>query len=274
MLFPTLRIPTPATPGLSLDDCLRQTETILSANADRIAGVIVEPLVQAAAGILVHPRGYLSRLRQLTERLGLLLIADEIAVGFGRLGTLFACEQEDVAPDILILSKGLTGGYLPLAATLTTEEIYEAFLGDPWSGRTFYHGHTYTGNPLACAAALASLTLLEENQVLLNARRIERVLSEELTADNSAPWMRHVGAIRHRGTMAGIDLALDPAEQTPFPPERRAGHTVMLACRDRGVILRNIGDTVVLYPAPAMPVELVRELCGAVRESLADEFLA
>ncbi len=269
LLFPTLRIPTPSMPGLALDDCLRQTEAILSANADRIAGVIVEPLVQAAAGILVHPPGYLRGLRQLTERLGLLLIADEIAVGFGRLGTLFACEQEDVHPDIMILSKGLTGGYLPLAATLTTEEIYEAFLGDPWAGRTFYHGHTYTGNPLACAAALASLTLLEEDQVLLNARRIERVLAEELTADDSAPWMRHVGAFRHRGTMVGIDLALDPAKQTPFPPERRAGHAVMLACRDRGVILRNIGDTVVLYPAPAMPVGLVRELCQTVREALA-----
>ena len=152
LVFPTLRVPTPAAAGLSLDDCLSQTEAVLSENADRIAGFVIEPLVQAAAGILVHPPGYLRAILELTRRLGILLIADEIAVGFGRTGTLFACEQENVSPDILILSKGLTGGYLPLAATLATDEIHDAFLGDPWAGRAFYHGHTYTGNPLACAA--------------------------------------------------------------------------------------------------------------------------
>jgi|GEM_PF-458022 len=261
LMFPALRVPTPATPGLSLEACLAETENILTEHAHRIAGFMIEPLVQAAAGILVHPPGYLHAIRELTQRLGILLIADEIAVGFGRLGTLFACEQEQVSPDMLIVSKGLTAGYLPLAATLVTDDIYNAFLGDPWQGRTFYHGHTYTGNPLACAVALASLRRIESQQVLNNARQIEQVLSTEL-ATLAAQW-----PVRHKGTMVGIDL-IDSTSREPFPIEERMGHRVTLACRERGVIVRNIGDTLVLIPAPAMPVELVRELCHSVQDAI------
>lgn len=263
LMFPALRLPSPATPGLSLEACLAETERLLSAQADRIAGVIVEPLVQAAAGIRVHPPEYLKRLREITQRLGLLLIADEIAVGFGRLGTLFACEQEAVSPDILILSKGLTGGYLPLAATLTTEEIYTAFLGDPWAGKTFYHGHTYTGNPLACAAARASLRLIEERDVLGNAHRIERCLQEHAITWRTLP---HVAEVRQRGTMVGIEVMRDPG--APFPAERRMGHQLTLACRERGVIVRNIGDVLVLVPAPAMPLALVEQVADTVTAAL------
>jgi adenosylmethionine-8-amino-7-oxononanoate aminotransferase len=287
LMFPALRVPTPATPGLSLDECLAQTETLLSQHAERIAGFVIEPLVQAASGILVHPPGYLRAIRELTQRLGVLLIADEIAVAFGRVGTLFACEQEGVSPDVLILSKGLTGGYLPLAATLVTDEIYNAFLGEPWAGRTFYHGHTYTGNPLACAAALASLRLIESNGVLENAQRISQVIARRLSGGreppNSAltvepprnlPSPRNPGAyaprsgrvvVRHKGAMVGIEL-------TGFPPEHRIGHQVTLACRQRGVIVRNIGDVVVLMPAPAMPIELVERLCNVVTEAI-DELM-
>lgn len=261
LMFPALRVPTPATPGLLLEQCLTETEAILSQHADRIAGFIIEPLVQAAAGILVHPPGYLRAIRELTTRLGILLMADEIAVGFGRLGTLFACEQEDVSPDMLIVSKGLTAGYLPLAATLVTDDIYNAFLGDPWQGRTFYHGHTYTGNPLACAVALASLRRIESHHVLNNARQIEHVLAHELTAIAARL------PLRQRGTMVGIDL-IDLETREPFPPEERMGHRVTLACRERGVIVRNIGDTLVLMPAPAMPLDLVRELCQTVCDAL------
>jgi adenosylmethionine-8-amino-7-oxononanoate aminotransferase len=259
LMFPALRVPSPATPGLSLDSCLSQTEEMLSRHAERIAGFVLEPQVQAAAGILVHPPGYLRGVRELTTKFGILLIADEIAVGFGRLGTLFACEQEAVSPDMLILSKGLTGGYLPLAATLVTDDIYQAFLGEPWAGRTFYHGHTYTGNPLACAAALASLRLIEQNGVLENAQRIERVLAE---AFRSLP---HGCTVRHRGTMVGIDLR--HSDGSPFPSQERIGHRVTLACRERGVMVRNIGDTLVLMPAPAMPVERAQKLCTAVCEA-------
>ncbi len=266
LMFPTLRVPSPATPGLSLDDCLQQTSTILSQHAGNIAGFIVEPLVQAAAGILVHPPGYLRAVREMTQELGILLIADEIAVGFGRTGTLFACEQEGVSPDLLILSKGLTGGYLPLAATLATEEIYAAFLGEPWAGRTFFHGHTYTGNPLACAAALASLRLIEENRVLDNVQRIAQLLQSEFHPGDSRTRNRVL--IRHKGAMLGIELLQNAQELTPFSPQQRIGHEVVLECRRRGVIVRNIADVIVLMPAPAMPVDLVAELCRVVRESV------
>ncbi len=239
-----------------------ELEKLLELHHETLAGVVIEPLVQAAAGIKVEASGFLKRARELTRRFDTLLIADEIAVGFGRTGTLFACEQEEVAPDILILSKGLTGGYLPLSATLVTDEIYEAFLGDPWLGRTFYHGHTYTGNPLACAAALASIRLIDENQVLKNVKQLEELLQREL-----APLKSHanVKEIRQKGIMVGIELAL---EDNPFPAELRIGHQVTLECRRRGVVLRNIADVIVLMPAPAIPEHLVMQLCEVVRESI------
>jgi adenosylmethionine---8-amino-7-oxononanoate aminotransferase len=241
-----------------------ELEKLLEVHHERLAGVVIEPLVQAAAGIKVQASGFLKRARELTRRFDTLLIADEIAVGFGRTGTLFACEQEEVDPDILILSKGLTGGYLPLAATLVTDEIYEAFLGDPWLGRTFYHGHTYTGNPLACAAALASMRLIDENQVLKNAEMLERVLRQEL---GLLKGHANVKEIRQKGAMVGIELGLN---STAFPAELRIGHRVTLACRKRGVVLRNIADVIVLMPAPAMPEQLVTELCQVVRESIVE----
>ncbi len=276
LMFPALRVPAPASTQESgdrrqeeedLTRAIDRLERTLAENAHRIAGFVIEPLVQAAAGILVHPTGFLKRVRDLTRQYRIPLIADEIAVGFGRTGTMFACEQEAVTPDIMILSKGLTGGYLPLAATLVTDEIYDAFLGDPWTGKTFYHGHTYTGNPLACAAALASLRLIDENNIIANARRNEELLRSELASLCEHP---HVAEIRQKGTMAGIELVQDRASLKPFPPERRMGHAVTLACRARGVILRNIGDVIVLMPAPAMPGELVLELCRVVNEAIAD----
>lgn len=263
LMFPVLRVPSPTSPGLALEECLAQTEALLTTHAERIAGFVIEPLVQAAAGILVHPPGYLRAIREMTARLGILLIVDEIAVGFGRTGTLFACDQEHVRPDLMILSKGLTGGYLPLAATLATDEIYNAFLGAPWSGRTFYHGHTYTGNPLACAAALASLRLIDEHHVLKNVSRMTDVLCEELRFDHR--FAEQV-SVRQKGMMVGIELRRN--ETTSFPPEYRVGHQVTLECRKRGVILRNIGEVVVVMPAPAMPEELVRRLAITVRESI------
>lgn len=252
----------PERESAELERWLHELERLLKEHQGTIAGVLIEPLVQAAAGIQVQAAGFLKRVRDLTQQHDTLLIADEIAVGFGRTGTLFACEQEGVTPDILILSKGLTGGYLPLAATLVTDEIYNAFLGDPWAGRTFYHGHTYTGNPLACAAALASLRLIEESHLLQNAQRMAVVLQQEL---QSLKCHESVREIRQKGTMVGIELANGDA---PFAPEMRVGHQVTLSCRKRGVILRNIADVIVLMPAPAMPEPLVIELCMTVRDSI------
>lgn len=246
----------------NFEQAARDLDRLLEQHQGKIAGVVIEPLVQAAAGIKVHANGFLQQVRDLTRKHDTLMIADEIAVGFGRTGTLFACEQEAVSPDIMILSKGLTGGYLPLAATLVTDPIYEAFLGDPTAGRTFYHGHTYTGNPLACVAALASLKLFDEHNVLANVRRLTELMQSELAPLKSHP---HVVEVRQKGVMIGIELRHPDAR---FPVEQRVGHKVTLACRRRGVILRNIADVIVMMPAPAMSEELATELCRVVKDSI------
>jgi adenosylmethionine-8-amino-7-oxononanoate aminotransferase len=273
LLFDTLTVPAPVAfrhpRGVSdqewLEHCEEELERVLRAHQDRIAGVVIEPLVQGAAGILVHPEGYLRRLRELTSELGLLLIADEVAVGFGRTGRLFGCEHEEVVPDLLCLAKGLTGGYLPLAATLATGPIFDAFLGEPHEGRTFFHGHTYTGNALGCAAALASLDLFQVNDVLANVAEMTVALESGLATLDGHD---HVGQVRQRGVMVGIELVADRDGNVPFAPERRTGHRVTLAARRRGVILRPLGDVVVLMPAPAMPVDDVERLVEIAIESI------
>ncbi len=273
LLFETLRLPAPVafrvpaghTRESWLQHCFDAVPALLGEHRDRIAAVVMEPLVQGAAGILVHPDGYLKHVRDVTRALDIPLIADEVAVGFGRTGTLFACEQERVAPDFLCLAKGLTGGYLPLAATLTTDAVEAEFLGEPHEGRTFFHGHTYTGNPLACAAAIASLDLFDSHRVLENVLANTELLSRRLRELADHP---HVGEVRQRGIMVGIELVRDRAGNVPYPAERRLGHAVTLAARERGAVIRPLGDVVVLMPAPAMPAELVDRLCTIAFESI------
>lgn len=273
LLFSTIQIPSPVTFRVAagfteesyLVHCRSELVRVLDEHRDRIAGVIMEPLVQGAAGILVHPPGFLRFVREETAARDVLLIADEVAVGFGRTGTLFACEREEVVPDLMCLGKGITGGYLPLAATIATDRIFEAFLGDPWENRTFFHGHTYTGNALACAAALASLELFEKQKLLDNVATLGSVIDAELAEAGS---MRHVGEIRRSGVMVGIELVADRATKEPFPAPRRMGHAVTLAARRHGVMIRPLGDVVVLMPAPAMPADLVRKLCRVTIDSL------
>lgn len=275
MLFKTAKVPSPASyrlpPGQTADSyyaaCLAELERVFASHRGRIAGFVVEPLVQGAAGILVHPAGWLRRVRELTAAHAVLLIADEVATGFGRTGTFLACEQEQVRPDLLCLSKGITGGYLPLAATLATDEIYSAFLAEPAEGKTFFHGHTYTGNPLACAAALASLELFEKNRVLDNVRACADLLSGRLA---ELAGHDHVGQVRQKGIMVGIELVADKSTQAPFPPAARIGHRVVLAARERGVVIRPLGDVIVLMPAPAMPPELVDRLCTVAFAAIDD----
>ena len=241
LLFDAWQVP----PGDA--DALR---ALLAEHADRCAAVIVEPLVQGAAGIHVHPEGYLRAVRELCDEFGLFLICDEVATGFGRTGTMFACEQEGVAPDLMCVAKGLTGGYLPLAATLTTERIYEGFLGRHEQLRTFFHGHTYTGNPLACAAALATLRIFEQEHTLERlAPKIE--LLGEMLAEH-VERLPAVREVRRCGFMVGIELE-------GFPLEARIGHRVTLEARARGAIIRPLGDTVVLMPPLSIqPAELRR----------------
>ncbi len=224
---------------------------LLERHGDRVAAVIVEPLVQGAAGMLVHPPGFLRAVRELCDEFGVLLICDEVAVGLGRTGTMFACEQEDVSPDLLCLAKGITGGYLPLAATLTTHEVYDAFLGEHEELKTFFHGHTYTGNPLACAAALATLDVFETERTLERlADRIEELGSH--LAELVAP-LPTVAEVRRRGFMTGIALK-------EFPLSERMGHRVTLEARRRGAIVRPLGDVVVLMPPLAITAAELRRL--------------
>lgn len=275
LLFPTITVPSPVAlrvpAGHSRESwlafCFDEARRLFTEHHARLAGVVMEPIVQGAAGILVHPPGYLTHIRSLCTEFGIPLIADEVAVGFGRTGTLFACEQEDVRPDFLCVAKGISGGYLPLGATLTTTEIFDAFLGDPAEGRTFFHGHTYTGNALGCAAGLASLQLLEQRRVLDHVAHCAGVIRDELASLCDHP---HVAEVRQRGMMIGIELVQDRDGLRPFDVRRRMGHQVTLAARRRGVIIRPLGDVVVLMPAPAMPELLVRRLCQVAIECIND----
>ncbi len=229
------KISVPAGDGDALAAALRD-------HGEEVAAVIVEPLVQGAGGILVQPPGYLRRVRELCDAHETLLICDEVATGFGRTGTMFACEQERVSPDLLCLGKGLTNGYMPLAATLATERIYDGFLGSPEDYRTFFHGHTFTGNPLACAAAIASLDVFDEESTLVRAQPKIRLLHELLAV---VAAMDEVAEVRGRGLMVGIDLG-------DHEPGLRLGHRVTLEARARGAIVRPLGDTVVLMPPLAI----------------------
>ncbi len=233
-------------------------ERILAAHGEEVAAVIVEPLVQGAAGMLVQPEGYLREVRRLCDEHGVLLICDEVATGFGRTGTMFACEQEDVAPDLMCLAKGITGGYLPLAATLTTEEIYEGFLGAPEEQRTFFHGHTYTGNPLACAAALANLDVFESERTIERLQPKLALLGELLTEIEAMP---EVSEVRRKGVMTGIDLGDHDAAL-------RMGHRVTIEARRRGAFVRPLGNTIVMMPPLSISEGELRELARITAESI------
>ena len=260
LLFDAVALPAPVTPGGAEEaGCLERSLALLEAHGDTLAAVIVEPLVQGAAGMKMHTVDYLRPLLVRARELGALVIADEVAVGFARLGTMFAMDQVGVAPDLLCMAKGLAGGYLPLAATAATEAVYEAFLGGPAEHRQFFHGHTFTGNPLACAAALASLEVFEQDDVLEHVGGLARHLGTRLEALAQHPC---VGEVRHRGVMAGIDLRASDGSR--LDPALASGHQVAMACRPRGAIIRPLGDTLVINPPLAMTLEELDRLVDAV----------
>ena len=225
--------------------CLDPIERILKERHRKLAGFIIEPLVQAAAGMLTSPPGYLKRIRELCTKYNVLLIADEVATGFGRTGKMFACQHEGVTPDLMAISKGLTGGYMPLAATLTTDEIYEAFLGRYADFKTFFHGHSYTGNPLGCAVALASIDVFQKDKTLARLQPKIKTMARLLQPFRQLP---HVGDIRQQGFIAAIELVQDWATKTAYPLEARIGHRVAMDARRRGLLLRPIGSVIVLMP--------------------------
>jgi adenosylmethionine---8-amino-7-oxononanoate aminotransferase len=234
---------------------------LLGTHSSEVAAVIVEPLVQGAAGMLMAPDGYLRRVRELCDEHGVLLICDEVATGFGRTGRMFACEHEDVAPDLLCVGKGLTGGYLPLAATLATERVYEGFLGDFDEFKTFFHGHTYTGNPLACAAAIATLQTFEQERTLELVEGKIELLQRRL--EQQVANLPGVAEVRQRGLMVGIELR-------ERPPHERQGHRVTLAARRRGAAIRPLGDVVVLMPALAISEHDLCRLVAITASAIAE----
>jgi adenosylmethionine---8-amino-7-oxononanoate aminotransferase len=245
--------------------CLEPIETLLRSRHEEIAGIILEPIVQAAAGMVTAPSGYLKRIRELCDAFGVLLIADEVATGFGRTGRMFACQHEDVTPDLMAVSKGLTGGYMPLAATLTTEKIYEAFLGryDEW--KTFFHGHSYTGNPLGCAVALANLRIFRRTGTLTKLRPKIALFSRLL---KPLAVQQHVGDIRQRGFMAGLELVKDRVSREPYPLEARVGHQVALESRRQGLLLRPLGNVLMLVPPLITTSSELRRMVSILHRSI------
>jgi adenosylmethionine---8-amino-7-oxononanoate aminotransferase len=253
-------------PESALGAALAEATATLAAHGESLAGVIVEPLVQGAAGMWTHPPIYLRELHALAHRHGALFIADEVATGFGRTGRLFACEHAAISPDILCAAKGISGGYLPLAATLTTEDVFSAFLARYEDYRAFFHGHTYTGNALACAVGLASLRLFAEEGTLERLQPKIARLRERLARD-IAP-LRHVGDVRQQGFMVGVELVADRDARTPYPPVARIGQRVVAAARARGVVMRPLGNVVVLMPPLAIAPGDLDLLLDVARDSI------
>ncbi|HEY6872431.1 MAG TPA: adenosylmethionine--8-amino-7-oxononanoate transaminase [Geobacteraceae bacterium] len=275
LLFPAIHAPSPycyrcelapardcATCGR---ECLAELERLMAAHAFETAGVVIEPLVQGAGGMIVQPDGFVRRLRELCDKYGCLMIADEVAVGFGRTGAMFACEREGVAPDIMALSKGITAGYLPLAATLTTQEVYDAFLGDYRELKTFFHGHTFTGNPIACAAALASLDLFEKERLL---EGLPVKIDYLATRLKEIGGLTHVGEARQCGMIGGIELVKDRETQEPYPWQERVGVRVCLEARKHGLFLRPLGNVIVVFPPLSITMEELKLMMDGIAASI------
>lgn len=253
LMFETLQAPAPYCYRCELGcsrlscnmACIDALEELMKGNEGLVAGLVIEPLVQGAGGMIVQPAGFLKRVRELCDRYDILMIADEVATGFGRTGEMFACQHEGVVPDIMAISKGIAAGYLPLAATVTGDKVYSAFLGSYAELKTFFHGHTFTGNPLACAVALKSLQLFRQDNLLAKLQpkivRLKRGLDEFAA-------LPHVGDVRQCGLAAGVELVEDRETGSPYPWEERVGIRVCLEARKRGVFSRPLGNTIVIFP--------------------------
>jgi adenosylmethionine-8-amino-7-oxononanoate transaminase/dethiobiotin synthase len=245
--------------------CAGELERIAEENRDTAAAIIIEPKVMMPGGIITAPEGFLKRVRDICAKYNILMIADEVAVGFGRTGKMFACEHENAPPDILLLSKSLTGGYMPLAATITTEEIYEGFLGEYSEFRTFFHGHTYTGNPLACSAAIANLDLFEKERILDSLQDKILFLKDELIKFSD---LDHVGDVRQCGLITGIEIVLDKGTKEPYPLEEKMGIQIAKEARDRGLIIRPIGNVVILVPPLSSKKDEIHKMAEIIYDAI------
>jgi adenosylmethionine-8-amino-7-oxononanoate aminotransferase len=245
--------------------CLDGIEQIMKKHSGETAAFVIEPLVQAAAGMIVSPPGFLKKVRELCTRYNILMIADEVATGFGRTGCMFACEHENVSPDLMVISKGLTGGYLPLAATLTTKEVYDVFLGEYDEFKTFLHGHSYTGNPLGCAVAIANLNLFDSEDVLGGIKDKVIFLEERLRAFDG---LQHVGDVRNKGLMVGIELVMDRSTKKPYPLSLRIGTKVGISAREKGLLIRPLGNVVVLMPPLSVTINELEAMVKITMDSI------
>ncbi|WP_340372265.1 adenosylmethionine--8-amino-7-oxononanoate transaminase [Peribacillus sp. FSL E2-0218] len=245
--------------------CLNELEKLLQQQAAQIAGLIIEPLVQGAAGIITHPDGFLKEVEMLCKQYDVLLICDEVAVGFGRTGTMFACEQEDVVPDIMCMGKGITGGYMPLAATIMNDRIFQSFLGEREEHKTFYHGHTYTGNQLACALALKNIELMEERGLIHDIQKKARQLTKKLQALYELPI---VGDIRQRGLMIGVEIVKDRHTKETFSLQENVVSGIINKARGNGLIIRELGPVITMMPILAMSEEELNAMVDTVYRSI------
>ncbi len=271
LLFPVVQGPMPICnrsdrqDRSQVDRLLAEYDQLLNRHPGKIAAIIVEPLVQAAAGIVFHPEGFLAGLRELADRHDTLLIADEIAVGFGKTGQLFACENECVRPDFLCLGKGLSGGYLPLSAVLTTDRVWDAFLGEYSESKSFFHGHTFGGNPLAAAAALASLDLFESENTLAELPAKSHHLRQQLQLLADHP---NVSSIRVLGLIAAFELTPDKSGNQSYPWEQRRGARLCREALKHGVWLRPLGNTIVIMPPLCISNDQLTQLVSSIAASI------
>lgn len=273
MLFPTISVPCPYCYRCPLEydkktcgmKCLDALQKVIEEQHIKIAAFIIEPLVMGAAGMITFPDGYLTKVRELCTTYDILLIADEVATGFGRTGKMFACEHEGISPDIMTVAKGLTGGYLPLAATLTTEEIYNAFLGDPSEYKTFFHGHSYTGNQLACSVARANLELFKKEQIILALSGKIKTIELELEKFRG---LLHVGEIRQVGMIAGIELVRNTISREPYLPGDEIIKSVIYEAQQRGMITRPLGNVIVFIPPLSSTPQELQEMINILYESI------
>ncbi|WP_136513482.1 adenosylmethionine--8-amino-7-oxononanoate transaminase [Geomonas edaphica] len=275
LLFPTIMAPSPYCYRCPLSPegdctkcgllCLKELERLMEKHAHELAGLVIEPSVQGAGGMIVQPPGFVKGVRELCDRFDVLMIADEVAVGFGRTGAMFACGKEGVTPDIMAISKGISAGYLPLAATLTTRKVYDAFWGEYSALKTFFHGHTFTGNPIACAAALASLDIFENERLLEQLPEKIDYIQDRLQRLMELP---HVGDVRQEGMIGGIELVRDRHTREPYPWEERVGVRVIMEARKHGLFLRPLGNVIVVFPPLSISMDELTILMDGIEASI------
>ncbi len=273
LLFDTIRITYPycyrCPFNLKYPDCelhcAKEAEKVIGFHADEACALIIEPMIQGASGMITMPVGYMKKIEKACKDNDVLLILDEVATGFGRTGKMFAAFHEDIHPDIMCIAKGITGGYLPMAATLFTKEIYEGFLGNYEDNKTFFHGHTYTGNQLAAAAAVKSAELFEKYDLL---NKIKPLISHFNETLKDFKLLNIVGDVRNIGLMAGIELVKDGNTKETFAQKERIGHKVILKARDMGVIIRPLGDVIVIMPPLIIDRQTLDTLLSVVYDSI------